>query len=177
MKYRDLNGDKVINDEDRMSIGSDFPSINYGIRLEMSYKNFDFSTLLQGAADVQAIVRDEIGKAFHNGGKVTSKFLDSWTEDNPNASYPRLSIKDATKNKYASTFWMQNASYLKMRNLQLGYTFNRNLIKKIGLSRLRVYFSADNLFTITGFEGIDPEDTGNNYPLTRSYSFGINASF
>ena len=143
----------------------------------MGYKNFDFSTLLQGAGDVHALVRDEIAKPFHNGGKVTSKFLDSWTPENPDASCPRLSIQNATKNKYVSTYWVQNASYLKMRNIQLGYTFAPNITKRLGLSRLRMYFSADNVFTITSFEGVDPESTGNNYPLTRSYSFGVNVSF
>ena len=177
LKYRDVNGDNVVDDDDRVSIGSDFPSINYGFRLEMGYKNFDFSTLLQGAGDVHALVRDEIAKPFHNGGKVTSKFLDSWTPENPDASCPRLSIQNATKNKYVSTYWVQNASYLKMRNIQLGYTFAPNITKRLGLSRLRMYFSADNVFTITSFEGVDPESTGNNYPLTRSYSFGVNVSF
>lgn len=177
LKYKDLNGDNVIDDKDRTSIGSDFPSINYGLRLEMGYKQFDFSALFQGAADVKAIVRGEIGKAFLNGGKVTNKHLDRWTPNNLSATYPRLTIKDATRNNYESTFWTQNASYLKMRNLQVGYTLDKNLIGKAGLSRLRLYFSADNLFTITSFDGVDPEATGNNYPLTKSYSFGINASF
>lgn len=177
LKYKDLNNDNQINDKDRTSIGSDFPTINYGLRLEMGYKQFDISALMQGAGDVHAIVRGEIGKAFLNGGKVTTKHLDRWTPENLSATYPRLTIKDATRNNYESTFWTQNASYLKMRNLQVGYTLNKNWINKSGLSKLRLYFSADNLFTITSFDGVDPESTGSNYPLTKSYSFGINASF
>lgn len=177
LKYKDLNDDNVINDKDRTSIGSNFPKINYGFRLEMGYKQFDLSALFQGAGDVHAIVRNEIGKAFINGGKVTTKHLDRWTPDNLSATYPRLTIKDATRNNYESSFWAQNASYLKMRNLQVGYTLDKNLISKAGLSRLRLFFSADNLFTITSFDGVDPESTGSTYPLTKSYSFGINASF
>ncbi len=184
-KYKDLNNDNVIDDKDRKSLGTYFPKIFYGFRLEFGYKQFDFSTLLQGAGAVNAIVRGEIDKAFLNGGKVTSKHLDRWTPGNTSASYPRLTIKDATRNNYDSDYWMQNASYLKMRNIQVGYTLPQHVISKIGLSRLRVYFSGDNLLTITSFDGVDPEASYNPtgeghssyYPLTKSFSFGINASF
>jgi len=186
-KYKDLNNDNIINDKDRKSLGTDFPKIFYGLRLDLGYKQFDFSTLLQGAGQVHAIVRGEINKAFLNGGNVTSKHLDRWTPENTSASYPRLTIKDATRNNYDSSYWMQNSSYLKMRNLQVGYTVPVHLINKTGLSRLRIYFSGDNLLTITSFDGVDPESgtrdgsdrtkIGSYYPLTKSFSFGINASF
>lgn len=184
-KYKDLNGDNIINDQDRKSLGTYFPKIFYGLRLELGYKQFDFSTLLQGAGKVHAIVRGEIDKAFLNGGKVTEKHWGRWTPENKSATYPRLTIKDATRNNYDSNYWMQNASYLKMRNLQVGYTLPKDIITKIGLSHLRVYFSGDNLFTITSFGGVDPEsglkanssDGNSYYPLTKSFSFGINASF
>lgn len=184
LKYKDLNGDNVVNEKDRKSIGTYFPKFNFGLHLGFEYKNIDFSTLLQGAADVDVIVRNEINKAFFNGGKVTEKHLDRWTPENKNASYPRLSLRNSTKNEHTSTFWMQDASYVKMRNLQVGYTIPKTILSSTGLSRLRLYFSADNLFTITGFEGVDPEAagdiTGNGnsyYPIAKSYSFGINASF
>ena len=150
------------------------------------YKNFDFSALLQGAGMVNAIVKDEINKAFYNGGKVTEYHLDRWTPDNLDATYPRLSMKDSKKNWMTSTFWMQNASYLKMRNMQLGYSLPKQVLAGSGITRLRVYFSVDNLFTITGFDGVDPESAYNMkdlsvvssyYPLTRNYSFGVNLSF
>ena len=160
------------------SLGTYFPKINFGLRLGFEYKNFDFSALMQGAGMVKDMVANEVNKAFYNGGKVTEYHLDRWTPDNLDASYPRLSMKDSKKNWETSTFWVQNASYLKMRNMQLGYSIPKQLISGSGISRLRVYFSADNLFTITGFDGIDPE-AGNNYyyPLTRNYSFGVNLSF
>ena len=178
LKYKDLNNDNVIDDKDRQSLGSYFPKINFGLRLGFEYKNFDFSALMQGAGMVKDLVANEVNKAFFNGGKVTDYHLDRWTPDNLDASYPRLSMKDSKKNWEISTFWTQNASYLKMRNMQLGYSLPKQLISGLGISRLRVYFSADNLFTITGFKGIDPE-AGNNYyyPLTRNYSFGVNLSF
>lgn len=160
-------------------------------RLRFNYKNFDFSTLLQGAGMVDGIVKAEISRAFYNGGKVTEAHLDRWTPENPDATYPRLSMRNSNKNWQTSTFWMQNAAYVKMRNLQIGYTIPSKLLANSGISRLRFYFSADNLFTITGFDGADPEAAydfnnqastelsrgGSYYPLTRNYSFGVNLSF
>ena len=186
LKYKDLNNDKKIDENDRQSLGTYFPKINYGLRLGFEYKNFDFSALLQGAGMVNAIVKDEINKAFYNGGKVTEYHLDRWTPDNLDATYPRLSMKDSKKNWMTSTFWMQNASYLKMRNMQIGYSLPKRVLEDSGITRLRVYFSVDNLFTITGFDGVDPESAYNMkdlsvassyYPLTRNYSFGVNLSF
>ncbi|MDD2952249.1 MAG: TonB-dependent receptor [Parabacteroides sp.] len=191
LKYADLNNDKVIDEKDRTSIGTYFPKLNFGLNLGFEYKNFDFSTLLQGAGLVDGIVKAEISRAFYNGGKVTEAHLDRWTPENPDATYPRLSMKNSNKNWQTSTFWMQNASYLKMRNLQVGYTIPSKLLGNSGITRLRLYFSADNLFTITGFDGADPESAydfnnqtstelshaGSYYPLTRNYSFGINLSF
>lgn len=184
--YRDLNNDNIVDERDRKSLGTYFPKINFGLRLGFEYKNFDFSALMQGAGMVNAIVANDINKAFFNGGKVSEIHLDRWTPDNLHASYPRLSMKDSKKNWETSTFWMQNSSYLKMRNMQLGYSLPKQLLAGSGINRLRVYFSVDNLFTITGFDGVDPEAAYNMkdlstsssyYPLTRNYSFGVNLSF
>ncbi|MCD7926575.1 MAG: TonB-dependent receptor [Bacteroides sp.] len=177
LKYRDLNGDKVIDSRDRQVLGFYFPKINFGLNLSLQYKDFDLSALLQGAADVKSAPVAEIRYAFYNGGKVTEQHLDRWTPDNPNASYPRLSMSDS-KNRVTSSFWMQDASYAKLRNLQVGYSLPKQLISKYGISRLRVYCSIDNLFMISGFDGVDPEAiSGNYYPLTRNYSFGVNVTF
>ena len=185
LKYKDLNQDGIVDDNDRTSLGSYFPKINFGLRLGMEYKNFDFSALFQGAGMVNAIVKNEINKAFFNGGKVVEDHLDRWTPDNLDASYFRLSMKDSQKNWMSSSFWVQNSSYLKLRNIQLGYTIPQDLLNGWGISRLRLYFSADNLLTITGFKGVDPESAYNikslsastYYPLAISYSFGVNVSF
>lgn len=178
LKYKDLNGDKVVDDKDRKSLGTYFPKINFGLRLGFEYKNFDFSALLQGAAMVDAIAREQVIFAFYNGGKVVENYLDRWTPQNPDGKYPRLSMQNTQKNWETSSFWMQNASYLKMRNMQLGYTLPKQVLGRSGISNLRVYFSADNLFTISGFDNLDPEvPYGSYYPLTKNYSFGINVSF
>ncbi len=177
LKYRDLDGSNSVDSRDRQVLGSYFPKINFGLNLSVQYKDFDLSALLQGAADVKGMPVPEIRYAFYNGGKVTEKHLDRWTESNPNASYPRLSMKDS-KNRVTSSFWVQDASYAKLRNLQVGYTLPKQWTAKYGISRLRIYSSIDNLFTITSFDGVDPEAvSGNYYPLTRNYSFGLNVTF
>lgn len=184
--YRDLNNDKVVDEKDRKSLGTYFPKINFGLRFGFEYKNFDFSALLQGAGMVDAIVANDVNKAFFNGGKASTAHLDRWTEENLDATYPRLSMKDSKKNWMNSTFWTQNSSYLKMRNIQIGYTIPKQVLAHTSITRLRVYCSVDNLFTITGFDGVDPEAAYNMkdlsvgssyYPLTRNYSFGVNLSF
>ena len=179
LKYRDLDGNGTVDQNDRKSLGSTFPKINFGLRLNFEYKNFDLTALLQGAGMVKGLVKSEISQAFFNGGKVTDSWLDRWTPENPGATYPRLTISSSSRNYMTSSFWTQNASYLKMRNLQLGYTLPKNVLGNTGLSKLRVYCSIDNLFTITGFDGLDPEmiTTKTYYPLTRNYSFGVNVSF
>ncbi len=94
-------------------MGSYFPKINFGLNLSVQYKDFDLSALLQGAADVKSAPVAEIRYAFYNGGKVTEQHLDRWTPENPNATYPRLSMSDS-KNRVTSSFWMQDASYAKL---------------------------------------------------------------
>ena len=178
LKYKDLNGDNIVDDKDRKSLGTYFPKINFGLRLGFEYKNFDFSTLLQGAAMVDAIAREQVNFAFYNGGKVVENYLDRWTPQNIDGKYPRLSMQNTQKNWVTSSFWMQNASYLKMRNMQIGYAFPKSILTKSGISNLRFYVSIDNLFTISGFDNVDPETPyGSYYPLTKNYSFGVNVSF
>lgn len=179
LKYADINNDGVVNQNDRKSLGSTFPKINFGLRVNCEYRNFDLTMLLQGAGMVKGVTAGEISQAFMNGGKVTEEWLDRWTPENVNASYPRLTLSGSSRNYMTSSFWVQNASYLKMRNLQIGYTIPKNILSHLGVSNLRLYCSIDNLFTISKFKGLDSEmvTTQTMYPLTRNYSFGINLSF
>lgn len=179
LKYADINNDGVVNQNDRKSLGSTFPKINFGLRVNCEYRNFDLTMLLQGAGMVKGVTAGEISQAFMNGGKVTEEWLGRWTPENVNASYPRLTLSGSSRNYMTSSFWVQNASYLKMRNLQIGYTIPKNILSHLGVSNLRLYCSIDNLFTISKFKGLDPEmvTTQTMYPLTRNYSFGINLSF
>lgn len=179
LKYADINNDNVVDQSDRISLGSTFPKINFGLRLNCEYRNFDLTMLMQGAGMVKGVTAGEISQAFMNGGKVTEEWLDRWTPNNINASYPRLTLSSSSRNYMTSSFWVQNASYLKMRNLQIGYTIPKHLLTNWGISNLRLYCSIDNLFTITNFKGLDPEMVTSStlYPLTRNYSFGVNLSF
>lgn len=180
IRYKDLNGDNVIDLNDRRSLGTYFPEINYGFQGGFQYKGFDFSFNLQGTGRVQGYLSRETSEAFFNGGKVLERHLDRWTPDNTGASYPRLSIKDNTRNNETSSYWMQNAAYLRLRNVQLGYALSDNWLKQVKIKKVRVYVSADNLFTITGFEGSDPEapyNTRGYYPQVRTITGGVNFIF
>lgn len=146
LKYADINNDGVVNQNDRKSLGSTFPKINFGLRVNCEYRNFDLTMLLQGAGMVKGVTAGEISQAFMNGGKVTEEWLDRWTPENVNASYPRLTLSGSSRNYMTSSFWVQNASYLKMRNLQIGYTIPKNILSHLGVSNLRLYCSIDNLF-------------------------------
>lgn len=185
VKYLDLNDDGVVDEQDRKSLGSYFPKINYGLNVNLEYKDFDLAILGQGTGMVYGVMRHELGKAFYNGAKVSEVHLNRWTPENTNASYPRLSMQNSNRNWHSSSYWMQNASYFRIRNLQFGYTLPQSFANKLMIDNLRVYLNVDNLLTITGFKGVDPESnydlqnfqSGSYYPITRNYSFGLNISF
>ncbi|MDN5199713.1 SusC/RagA family TonB-linked outer membrane protein [Fulvivirgaceae bacterium BMA10] len=180
LRYRDVNGDNAITPDDRVVLGSDFPELNYGIQLGGSYGNFDLSMLWQGVGKVTGYLNREASEAFFNAGKVLERHLDRWTPQNTDASYPRLTIANSNRNNVTNSFFAQDASYLKLRNLQVGYTFPQAILDKIKLEKLRLFFSADNLIIITSFEGFDPEapiGRGDFYPQVRTFTGGINLSF
>lgn len=180
IKYVDINGDGKINGDDRTVIGTDFPKWTAGLGANLYYKNFDLSMFFQGAFDVCAYYTGEASYAFFNGGKVMERHLDRWTPDNHDASYPRLTISDQ-KNFETSSFWLQNTSYVRLKNLTLGYTLPTALTSKAGIERVKVFLTGENLFTIDGLDGIDPEspaDTrGGYYSNVRKYSLGLKVTF
>lgn len=106
LKYADINNDGVVNQNDRKSLGSTFPKINFGLRVNCEYRNFDLTMLLQGAGMVKGVTAGEISQAFMNGGKVTEEWLDRWTPENVNASYPRLTLSGSSRNYMTSSFWV-----------------------------------------------------------------------
>lgn len=180
--YRDLNGDGVISlDEDRQVIGSHIPRYTYGLTANFAYKGFDFSFFLQGVGKADGLLTTSARHAFINDGSMPQRVhLDRWTPENPNATYPRLAY-GFNYNQRLSTYWLEDASYFRLKNIQLGYTLPLRITEKFLANRVRVYASADNLFTQTNyFYGYDPEtpvSSGGFYPQVKTFVFGLNVNF
>lgn len=183
--YKDQNGDgKIDANNDRVYLGTYFPKVNYGLTLAANWKNFDLSLFFQGAAGVKAMASDMIGLVGPDVQKPTSVFLDRWTPENHSTMFPRVwySYTQNSPTTNPSSFWAKDASYLRLKNLMLGYNLPQSIIKHIGLSNVKVYYSGQNLLTITKFyKWIDPEvgSAGSiyNYPQVLINSFGINVTF
>lgn len=179
VRYKDVSGpegkpDGVVDTYDRTVIGNPFPDFTYGFGLNAAYKGFDFSAFFQGVAGVDRIVMDYPTVSCN----VTTAFLDRYSESaNPNGNFPRLGNGDY--NSQPSSFWLKDASYLRLKNIELGYSFKQEWIRKAKLERLRIYVSAQNILTITGIDDYDPEkygtDTrGHAYPNAKTFSVGLN---
>lgn len=180
IKYKDLNNDGVINDRDQTVIGSPIPRYTFGARFNADYKGFDFSLFLQGVGKADGYLFGQGIMPFYEGGTVQEQHKDRWTPDNPNAYYPRLAWNQ-TNNVQTSSFWMKNAAYMRLQNLQIGYTFPKTMTESIKIQNLRIYVSGRNLLTFDNFyEGYDPEapvSNGGWYPQMTSYTVGLNVNF
>lgn len=173
--------DGKITADDRVVVGSNIPRYTYGIDLSAEYKGFDLSVLLQGVGKRDTYLDGSNSFAFFNMGQMQKWHLDYWTEDNPNAKYPRLIDGSSHNNFEVSDYWKSDASYLRVKTINIGYTIPATLSRKMGLSRIRIYASGNNLFTFDSLpKGFDPEypmGNGFSYPITASYVFGLNLSF
>ncbi|MDR1153550.1 MAG: TonB-dependent receptor [Bacteroidales bacterium] len=183
IKYVNLNpkdGNKIDAANDRTVIGQDFPSWTTGLGAGATYRNIDFYCFFQGAFDVDVYTENEMAFAFFNGAKVLKRHLDRWTPDHHQASYPRITRSSQT-NFQPSSFWLQNASYVRLKNVSLGYTLPKAWIGKLGLEKVYVYLSGENLLTFSSLEGIDPEapTTGRGafYANNKKVSLGLKVSF
>lgn len=185
LKYRDTDGNGKINNDDRVAMDGRFPGMEYSVNAGASWKGFDLSLLGQGVADKKFFVSDWGAQPFRQGSAPTREYLAGmWTPENPNgAKHPKLYWDNlgGGKNLRDNSYFLQSASYFRLKNLTLGYTIPKQVTDKISMSRLRVYFSADNLFTITNYQGLDPERSGDGraaqYPQNRIISFGLNVEF
>lgn len=185
IRYLDKDGDGLIKeDDDRFILGNRFPRFLYGINYNLEWNGFDFGMFWQGVGQRKVWLRGESVEAFHNNneGPVFGFHIDRWTPENPNASYPRLTVGSESANNAAkSDFWIENAAYLRLKNVQLGYTIPRRLTNKLSISRLRIYTSIQNALTFCNMKGgWDPETTdggGRIYPVNRTYSIGLNLNF
>jgi len=191
IRYVDLSGpegvpDGVIDSNyDRTFIGSRIPKYTFGLNLSAQYKLFDVSAFFQGVAKVTGFLENYVGYAFRNLGTIQQWMIDGrFDADNPQRypDYPRLEIitNVGTPNTVASDFWILNASYLRFKNLQAGFTLPKRILDAIRIDHLRIYISAENLFSINNYrQGWDPEiNTGGAYyPILSTYTFGVNVKF
>ena len=185
LRYVDVSGDNVVDEKDKVYLGSRIPKYTFGLNVGADYKGFDFSALLQGVAGVKGLLDNYAGFAFFQEGNLQRWQADgSWTmnQNERYPIYPRLETMSnaGTASTITSDFWVLNATYLKVRNIQLGYMLPRTLINPWGLSNLRVYFSADNPFSFSHFrKGWDPEinTSGTYHPILTTYTFGLNLKF
>lgn len=179
IRYKDINGDKKIDANDRVVLGDPYAHYLFGFKISMEYKGFDFSMFFQGIGKKDRIITDNFIRPFYDS-TIFEHQLDYWTPENKDAKYPRiLNKEDANHNYQYSDHWKINAGYLRMKNLSFGYNFPNSWVENIGLERLRLYFSANNLFTISDFvPGLDPESSSStSYPFAKTFSFGLNVQF
>lgn len=184
MRYTDLNNDGTIDEKDRTWIGDPYPSFEYGLNINLAYKNFDLIMFFQGVHNIDVYnllkVENDFWSASDPGSNKGRRLLSAWDPvTNPNSNIPALSTTDANNEARFSTYMIENGSYLKFRNIQLGYTLPQAASMKLGLERLRFYVSGQNLFTIKSksFTGFDPENVNYGYPIPMTFTFGLNASF
>ncbi|WP_026356373.1 SusC/RagA family TonB-linked outer membrane protein [Segatella maculosa] len=193
IKYKDVNGDGIVDDGDRVAIGAtDTPSLIYGLGASVSWRGFDLNLHFQGAGKYTFLINSGAVNAFRDGrwGNILQGITDNrWISsdisgtketENPNAPYPRLSYGYNLNNQQSSSFWLRNGRFLRLKNLDIGYTLPKPMVNTIHLESVRIYISGQNLITWSPFKLWDPEldssNRGQVYPITRSFTAGIQIS-
>ncbi len=182
MKFKDINGDGKIDADDQIRIDDNgTPTFNFGANIDLNYKNFDLTVLFQGATGASIRIQTESGDI---GNYLKYSHDNRWSIDNPSSVHPRLASRGDTYytggNFGDNTYFLFSKDYIRLKNIQLGYNFPSAMIKGLGLSRLRLYISALNLFTIDKYKIFDPEVTrgdGWNYPQARVINTGFSITF
>lgn len=186
--FTDTDNNGIVNAEDKVIIGNPIPDFDYGLNLSMTYKDFDLTMFFQGVYGNDIFNQMKYTYYFDYSNNCVTDVLNAWTPNNKNTGIPVMKT-DNTRggNSLPSTFYVEDGSYLRLKNFQIGYNFPEKILKKIGFNRLRLYAGIQNLFTITGYSGYDPEVSSNalfsrgidssSYPNARTYTFGFNASF
>ncbi|MCF8360605.1 MAG: TonB-dependent receptor [Prolixibacteraceae bacterium] len=190
LKFRDINNDGKINSNDNTIIGKPWPDFTYGFNLSATYKGIDISMFIQGVSgiDIYNAMRAALTDPSRN---MTIEMLDSWSPDNTDASLPKATIEDINLNRSTNSFWVEDGSFLRIKNAQLGYSLPEKLNQKLNINNCRIYVSAQNLFTFTKYSGYDPEISysnrwyggtqlgydGGNYPAARTFLLGLDINF
>lgn len=190
LKYIDQNGDGQINSEDRVRLGRSDPRFPFGVRLNLNYKNFDFTAFGQGVLKHKVWSNSFTAQNFDRENSTLRTYhLDRWTPDNPNAKFPKTRMGtgacDCGINDQFSSFWLEDASYFRLKHVELGYNIPYQILRKVNFESARIFVSGENLITITNYLGYDPElatGTGSRlvegrYPLSKVFNFGINLNF
>ena len=197
IKFKDKNGDGVIDDQDKYILGNPFPRYTFGFTYNVTFKGFDATVFIQGVGRRDLMIRGELVEPFHVGysGTMYQHQTDYWTPTNPNAKWPRLAENGTPSNqnnyRTGSDVYLFNAAYARLKNLQIGYTIPTQFAEKARIKTARIYFTGQNLFTLSELDMIDPENSefgnsvsmgsgansGRAYPLPVYYGFGIDVTF
>ncbi|MBF9222921.1 SusC/RagA family TonB-linked outer membrane protein [Hymenobacter ruricola] len=184
IKFKDLNGDGTITDKDRTFIGNPNPDFSFGMTNTASYKNFDLSFFIQGVRgnDVYNLNRYITESALYSTTNGTTRILGRWTGPGTSNDIPRAINGDPNSNLRVSTHYIEDGSYVRLKNLTLGYSLPRAVLSRISAAQIRVYFTAQNLITLTKYTGFDPEVSASGvdlgiYPQTRVFLGGLNIGF
>lgn len=182
IRYEDINGDGTINEHDIVEIGypSAVPLIIYGISPSLSYKNFSLDLLFQGTGKSNFYLMNEAAWPFFNGMSAFRNHFDYWTPDNRDAKNPRLTTSPTANNTQTSSFWMNDISYLRLKNITLSFDLPETIAQRVRMQKIRVYGSGQNVLTWTKLLNFDPEmsnSLGRNYPQQRVISIGLNLVF
>ena len=195
IKYKDVNGDGVVNSQDQVAIGATTrPNLVYGLGASFAWEGFDVNIHFQGAGKSTFSIYGKCVHAFSEGDwgnifkdMISDRWIDSETaaklglqaNENPNASYPRLSYGGNNNNQQTSTFWMRDGRYIRLKNLDIGYTLPKSFVNKLHFNNIRIYIAGSNLITWSNFKTWDPESAnsrGEDYPLTRSVTMGLSVN-
>ncbi len=185
VRFVDINGDGVINEDDRTMIGKPTPDWTFGMNANFEYRNFDFGFLVIGSYGND--VFNGIRRRDLNNTNLSTDMLDRWTGEGTSNTIPRFTFSDTNQNNRISDLYIEDASFVRLKNIQIGYTLPANLLNRIKARSWRFYISAENLFTLTGYSGADPEigalssfDIGIDrgvYPHARTFRLGTSITF
>lgn len=184
LKYEDVNGDNKINADDRVIKHGVVPEVTYAFNLGLGYHGFDLAAIFQGVGKIFTYPQHNISYPFYNGAGITKDWeTETWTPETPNSKFPILTTSTGnTLNFDNSTFWLQNASYLRLKNLQLGYSLPTQLIKRFSMKDLKVFINGQNMLTFSKMKKFDPEKNMKNdnifeYPSIKIFTMGLNVTF